>query len=385
MEFWFDKTVAIPETLEVLFYKDYKIVTSNLNKHEVENLVGTQCKMWNPKAETYSVEEFKTIQCSLKKNIYLDGVACLGKTTILKKLQREGFIVYFNEYFDIYNKYKPTSQTNEIISTMQSFFEIEKLNDLYVNPHGFGFHDRTHLSTIIYRMIFMRMNHVNYGELFKFFIPKMLKFASEHVVIFMLLQKFDDMRYQQQLLKKMKDRNNGLDVFSLDYIEAQQKVFEQIYKCCPNIIATYRNPFTFGDVVFENRLKAIYLHQALVENSVAEYCFYNNSVLLETRESYFCKKNQSITIKFSQKVFIPPNMIGLIFLRQKYSIALQASSYVLKSFYNDNIELCIVPIRDINLLKNEAIAEIIFINNENSYNLYKCKSVNPFFNVNVII
>lgn len=282
-------------------------VISSLNKNEIEDLFDLKVLDF----EVYSTE----IHCepdaidddthiyygNAKKHIFLEGIACLGKTTVLKRMEAEGFRVYYNEFGDVVNKYKMNMKDPMVVATMQDFFQYGKWNDMQKRP---GIHDRSHVSAYIYRLIFMRMQGLNYAALYNIILPKIRKFAKDNYLVYVYIDMKNNTK--ENLLKTMIARSNGIDDMDLKYIEAQNSVFDQVRRDCPELI-TFKRDVVDGKINFNDGL-----FEYLACLYTGEPVMYPSKYLQIGHIPLVSKSTDGLNCVTFSKVFIPPNMVGLV-------------------------------------------------------------------------
>lgn len=134
--------------------------------------------------------------------LYLDGVACTGKTSIIKKLKRDGYSVGLLDFYEFRVENGPDCD-----SFYPSWYSSrEKLYDVV---------DRSPLSPVLYRVI-----HNKDAE-FSSIIP-LLKPVDGTILVFTTAP-----GQEQHVVDAMKARNNGIDVLEVDYVKRQNKIFKE--------------------------------------------------------------------------------------------------------------------------------------------------------------
>lgn len=139
--------------------------------------------------------------------LFLDGVACLGKTSVLHELCNQGIPVGLFDFHEYYQEFKKKDY-DEYRRWLRHGMEQMKA----------GIFDRTKYSSNLYDIIHNILN----GKL-KFedsldliadvpYVPNTLVFLPMN-------------KNYEPILKRMVARNNGLDVLTTDYVEVQTQVF----------------------------------------------------------------------------------------------------------------------------------------------------------------
>lgn len=246
------------------------------------------------------------------QKIYLDGVACLGKSTLLEKLRNEKYKVNFCEFYS-FNK------------------KIEVLN---VGEESVGFHDRCSFSSPIYDMIFDRMNKINYSLKFNQWIEYFREFSEKNKWIFLVLKDLEDQ--YNNVVSMMIERDNGLDIQTKQYVMAQNFIFKEIAKQCPAIITVEFNSFNLGNsiVQLEGLMKSLYHNRPLFcEVKPNPNYYFDAGINLHLAEDYVLSFGKTYKMRMIEKMFIPPGMMGFMCLRSSAHKKLILSTGVLDSNY----------------------------------------------------
>lgn len=141
--------------------------------------------------------------------IYFEGVACLGKTTLLKKIQTiPGFEddVLFTDYFEFCEK---TGNVLHTVNTKEKFSIFNTWYNKLLNNSSAKFIDRSPLSGSFYRWI--------NGDYSDEYIERALHlyettgiFEGHLYVVFLPME-----GTETYILENMKRRNNGIDMYTL--------------------------------------------------------------------------------------------------------------------------------------------------------------------------
>lgn len=138
--------------------------------------------------------------------VYLDGVCCLGKTTLLKELEKEGYTVAFTDYCEFKEKFEQFLNIGNPFYTQ--WHRIKSLGMQYV--------DRSPLANLLYACIFANEPPELFDELLS-----NLEVSENIVVMLPMPSSF------HRLLEKMIERNNGIDILDISYIQKQYDVFQK--------------------------------------------------------------------------------------------------------------------------------------------------------------
>lgn len=171
-----------------------------------------------------------TMSSKQYSRIFFEGVACLGKTTLLRKIQAmSGFEdeVLFTDYFEFCEK------TGDVLNTVHTKEKFSIFNTWYnklLNDSSAKFIDRSPLSGSFYRWI--------NGDYSDEYIKRALHlyeatgiFEGYLYVVFLPME-----GTETYLLENMKRRNNGIDMYTLDYIKNQIHVFKLIIETFPKYV-----------------------------------------------------------------------------------------------------------------------------------------------------
>ena len=150
--------------------------------------------------------------------IYLDGIACVGKTSVLRLLHEDGYPVAIGDYFEDGNKYP-------VFANKAGISRIEVAYSLYccvkINDHTI--HDRSPLSSLFYQLVFAVMNGNMSNKDIEDFCQQlpneMWSYWGGRRYIILLDEDFSS------VLTRMKRRGNGIDILSTNYVQAQKLIF----------------------------------------------------------------------------------------------------------------------------------------------------------------
>lgn len=145
-----------------------------------------------------------------KRSVYLEGTACCFKTSLLKEFEKMGYNTVFNDFFEQVQMYpdhvhKHSSPQIAAYANLVENINFAKRGDLY---------DRSPFASIIYKSIFERL---------PLDFDKLPKYCDLLVVVVI------DSNIKG-VVDRMKKRNNGIDLFSEQYVETQNKLFLKLAK-----------------------------------------------------------------------------------------------------------------------------------------------------------
>lgn len=153
--------------------------------------------------------------------IYIDGVACTGKTTFLKKLKSDGVSVGLLDYFEFL-------QNNPLLGDLTNSMYSAWL----ANHHQwYDVIDRSLYSNMLYNFIFKLMGatddeYDNIVDCLTKFLKNLRPLNGDKIYILLV-------REEQfaAVVENMERRNNGIDVLTIDYVKTQNFVFDLFADC----------------------------------------------------------------------------------------------------------------------------------------------------------
>lgn len=165
--------------------------------------------------------------------VFLDGTACCGKSTILRKLHAEGYAVVIGDYYE-------HCQENALWRQKTQSRHL----DLMYNAYTFtrvrlgAAHDRSPLSNCAYAYIFALMDgsltESSFADELIRIPPDFWSFYQDCLYVIVID------RNEEEVVARMIQRNNGLDVCSKQYVYCQAVVFEHLAMYLPNCVVFSR-------------------------------------------------------------------------------------------------------------------------------------------------
>ncbi|EZG42839.1 putative DUTPase, partial [Gregarina niphandrodes] len=151
----------------------------------------------------------------------IDGTACLGKTSVLRRISLQYPKVVIGDFAEdvrLYPVFKDKN-TDGAIDIAYTIFQLSKLQ-------AGSIHDRGPLSALTYSLIFSiiegRRSMQQTEDLIAQFPKEMWEIPKRMQTIIVLE---DD---PQSCLERMRLRNNGLDIMTMEYVRVQNEVFKLI-------------------------------------------------------------------------------------------------------------------------------------------------------------
>ena len=163
----------------------------------------------------------------IKFTLHFCGMALTGKSTMIQKLSKDSrYHVYYTDYFENCEhtpvfKDKSDQGIIQILYTihMASFRSVQKEDKENIQ-------DRSVLSDIFYELVFAEMKDKTgiskLDSLMK--VPLFCNIFRGFNVLFFIAKP----DCHELVLEKMKARGNGIDILSLEYVQAQWKIFTQL-------------------------------------------------------------------------------------------------------------------------------------------------------------
>lgn len=147
--------------------------------------------------------------------VVLEGVACLGKTTISTMIAtRTNNKVALVDYAEFH-------KTTENLKLTEKIFD--SLYIAWYNKNSMTGHliDRSPVSNVLYGLIFAGSTDEECEDAFRG-IKALGLIANMKILVFLPKD-----GTEETVVDKMMYRNNGIDIWSLEYVEAQKRVFSR--------------------------------------------------------------------------------------------------------------------------------------------------------------
>ena len=169
--------------------------------------------------------------------LFLCGLACTAKSTTLHTIAKKHKVnVLFNDYYELSQQHPEFLKKHEDPGIQVLYTINQTIKSIVTKPTVF---DRSPLSDFLYSLIYDEQDQAGAGTEklkrklnWKLFTETCVQFKTAYVII-----GDDDLQARQDILHKMKTRNNGIDTISENYIVAQQKIFKLISENIPNYTA----------------------------------------------------------------------------------------------------------------------------------------------------
>ncbi|QLI62370.1 HZV_115 [Dikerogammarus haemobaphes nudivirus] len=228
--------------------------------------------------------------------LFIDGVACCLKTSLLKKLNSNNFkcgFLDFTECIELYPKFADKAKST-VLTFIYTHLQIAQVKDVDMD-----FSDRSPITDLWYFIIFELYNKIKEDEKTnqrdtienyrKFIRSKLVDFIAlpddrdnnkmtklqsllytHFFTQFPTLYLIPKIKHIPDIVQQMKIRNNGIDLICEDYVLAQILVFSEI-------IETYQIPnsyiynFDTDTIYSDSELNKLYAFTNRIKQRVDGY------------------------------------------------------------------------------------------------------------------
>ena len=170
----------------------------------------------------------------MNQHLYLCGICCVGKSTVLHELSQEYDIQpEYTDYFEL-SLQNPEFKSKHQDPEVQIIYTINQVLKSTISiPKIF---DRSPISDLLYSLVFEEKAKLEAGKnkLEAMLEWELFRSTCEKYKTLYILIDDDDKGAEDDILQKMKNRNNGLDVLDRDYITAQRTIFSTISQHIPS-------------------------------------------------------------------------------------------------------------------------------------------------------
>ncbi|CAH2088321.1 unnamed protein product [Euphydryas editha] len=149
-------------------------------------------------------------------SFFIDGVACLTKTTLLQRLENEhpDWAIHYSDYAAFVEKFDldcGDGQKNSLLYTANRF-------KWEVDPRQVNIFDRHPVTTIVYSYVFEKV--CNMDKMMKHFqVAKAISPPCKGIVLLPKPGQYE------LVVNQMKKRNSVLDSINLEYVKKQTTIF----------------------------------------------------------------------------------------------------------------------------------------------------------------
>lgn len=231
--------------------------------------------------------------------------------------------------------------------------------------------DRSPLSDIWYYYIKKYMNPFSRISAKKEFLDlikheEFLSLLSMYPTVIVLLNitsEADKKEFYKYVRDTMKRRSNGLDTISVDYVAAQQDIFQLLIAHCEEKLAGVIH-------ISRNNIYTNYLRDALLPHIPAR--FYNKSftrgyqndagIDLTLIQDYHFKKNVPTRVIFEEDgLVIPKNYFGQLTARSSVNLMGTLRSGIIDAEYNGRLSTVFIADQDFQASKGTRFAQLVII------------------------
>lgn len=282
--------------------------------------------------------------------IFLEGVACLGKTSYLRRLRA---ISEWPVYEGDYKEYLDTTgmDPGELSRSLNVVSFIDK---------GEGIYDRSPFATAYYNIVYDQ-NDLGEDERIAKLGEEMVKFQNGRRWIIMMIP--DGSVDYADIVNKMLKRNNGLDWISQEYVRRQVNVANKLVKMCPELLCI-RVGTRYGEwhSQMDNLIRSLYCGQVIVDGPRRVQRPYDGGMDLTCVGGKLIK-GEMAHLELEQRVFIPPGIVGIMYPRSSFVDGIVASG-VVDATYSGTLFMKVLACKTRDVGKGEAIAQLVFTRHE---------------------
>ncbi|KAK9694277.1 dUTPase [Popillia japonica] len=292
--------------------------------------------------------------------IAIDGTACTGKSTFLKQLQIMSLPVIVGDYYEHCNRFPILKDkfANTDHKNIYTFYLTNKSIDGYI-------HDRCPISNIIYDWIIKILNgNMSIDEGLSMVNKyKDLLYPEGWFVIIWVTEEDEDI-----VINRMKQRNNGIDIFTAEYIRVQNQMFREVAKVF-NFPLFVKRELLNADM----HLQTLSLLIPIIRNSPIIYQMGEREIKTKPANDAGSDLTVSSNVvlligKLNQvclleRVYIPKGFMGLIKERSSAAkkMGLSVVGGVIDAEYMGPLTVAVTVMKDSIVWLGDSIVQIVFI------------------------
>ena len=195
------------------------------SRHSESRNVNTLSVMYDkPKVPIPGPTNVNTVHGKQFPHVYVDGLAAVGKTTLMRSLAAKQFNVLlldFAENIERFPEFKHKHK-NPILGILYSIFHFK---NILTQPPSIV--DRSPCSDIWYSGIFGLMSGaMSMVEISNIFESPLFRNLMKNFTTIFFSVDYEDKLAIDTIVKAMKDRNNKLDIVTEEYVRTQIAVFD---------------------------------------------------------------------------------------------------------------------------------------------------------------
>ncbi|AXS67767.1 Nrk1 [Cryptophlebia peltastica nucleopolyhedrovirus] len=239
----------------------------------------------------------------------LGGVACTTKTTILKRLEDRipHARVHLEDYKELHDKYNyPSNVGGMLFAAYRS-----KSAETYKRDHSrFHIFDRQPMEALVYSAVFQDMPEQESEQAFE--ICKNMGLCDGWKSLILRVKQGSE----NEIVKMMKKRNNGLDIHEADYVTKQNEKFDcwrRVMNYDEIIVDTKVSLDEQQEEIINYILKIIFRWE--ITNSLSIYhhrlpILKNKVAIFDLNETIMLKVNNNWQFKYDNIVYKFTNLIN---------------------------------------------------------------------------
>lgn len=287
---------------------------------------------------------------------FIDGTCCLFKTSTLLNLKMENVPVLTGDFYEhstgeplLLNKLK-----DPVTDLIYQAFVSSRLKEDYV-------HDRLPFTNICYALIFSLMakekTMEDAGNYFR--LMKSLKIFPATWRALILTS-----NNPHAVLEKMRERSNGIDVLTINYVETQDLVFECFARVfdLPTLKIDVRKPVqminTITAFVYQMRGSCVLLTSPLTLLKISQK---NAGIDLTSDGTYNLTKGIPRKIQLNEICLIPLEYCGMLFPRSSWHSKIQLQTGIIDAGYAEPLSTTVIPLEDCVVESGERFCQIVVL------------------------
>lgn len=292
---------------------------------------------------------------------YICGTACLFKSTIVSRLKSQGYKARVGDYKEACDKYSflKNKAKDHVMTTIYNSYTI-------LNEKDGAVHDRCVIDAIVYDCLFQNVplkEFTAYMEKFKFLNAEWLK---SNYFIFLIAGD------ASKTLNRMLQRNNGIDLMTIDYVNKQNEYFT----LAANILEKDIVPiFEFNDMeivlnkINENHALQLDKGGTLVSGMIKPNYPQDAGIDMYNAQDCILQPNQITKVKLNNRVFIEAGHYGRLVARS--STQFMVIEGIIDAGYTGELFFRAVNINSepITIIQNQAYVQLIITPFSKNYRL----------------
>lgn len=292
---------------------------------------------------------------------YICGTACLFKSTIVSRLKSQGYKARVGDYKEACDKYSflKNKANDHVMTTIYNSYTI-------LNEKDGAVHDRCVIDAIVYDCLFQKValkEFTAYMEKFKILNAEWLK---SNYFIFLIAGD------ASKTLNRMIQRDNGIDLMTIDYVNKQNEYFT----LAANILEKDIVPiFEFNDMeivlnkINENHTLQLDKEGTLVSGMIKPNYSQDAGIDMYSAQDCILQPNQITKVKLNNRVLIEAGHYGRLMARS--STQFMVIEGIIDAGYTGELFFKAVNINSepITIMQNRAYVQLIITPFSKNYRL----------------